>query len=167
MIKNPPQTSDDLKKLYRYDPETGLFFRVSKGTLAGKPDDKGYIRIAIWGRCRAAHRLAWLYVHGEWPSDQIDHINGAKDDNRIANLRIATNRQNVQNRPAQANNRLGIRGVRRHPRTGLYEAWIWVNGKRTFLGCSKDPQIAGEAYAAAAHKYFGEFCHQSIPPAAA
>jgi hypothetical protein len=162
MIKNPNFTSEDLKRDMNYNPETGLFHHINGGHVADRRDEQGYVRVSLWGRQQRAHRLAWLYVHSEWPSDQIDHINGDKADNRIANLRIATNRQNAQNKPAQSNNRLGIRGVRKHPKTGRYEAWIWINGKRTFVGGFGDAQLAGEAYAAAARRHFGEFCHQSV-----
>jgi hypothetical protein len=161
MIKTHHFTADDLRSKLNYDRETGLF-TDHEGRVRGTLNKKGYLVLTVLGRTCRAHRLAWLYEKGEWPADQIDHINGVKNDNRIANLREATNRQNVQNRPAQANNKLGIRGVRQHPRTKLYEAWIWVNGKRTFVGCFKDPQLAGEAYAKAARKHFGDFCHQSI-----
>lgn len=90
-------TQEVLKSLLYYDPETGIFVwlvtrqRSPAGKEAGGYDEKGYRRICVNGTKVRAHRLAWLYMTGEWPEDQLDHINGLKDDNRFVNLREATN----------------------------------------------------------------------------
>lgn len=95
-------TQDELKERLTYDPETGVFTwkkarKGNTGRTAGTHDRDGYIVIHLYQRQYRAHRLAWLYVYGEWPRNQIDHINGIRDDNRILNLRDVTPRENSQN----------------------------------------------------------------------
>ena len=92
-------TQEELKELLDYNPETGLFTwnvynNIKNKTTAGTFND-GYIQIKIKQKIYQAHRLAWLYVYGEWPKGQIDHINGIRDDNRIENLRDVTNRETL------------------------------------------------------------------------
>src|SRR5436190_23425691 len=104
-------TQEKLKEVLDYDPETGLFTsRVSRGgrpasARAGCVTTKGYIKLSLCQKRYYAHRLAWLYVYGEWPSKQIDHINCVTDDNRIANLREATSAQNITNSRARRDNK--------------------------------------------------------------
>jgi hypothetical protein len=105
----------------------------------------------------SAHRLAWLYVYGEWPSDQIDHINRNRSDNRIANLRIATPTQNQANRSVCKRNTTGFKGVTVDPRTGRFRAKIRVNGKRTHIGVFDSAEEAGAAYVAASRRVYGDF----------
>jgi len=102
-IKDGPLTADRLRALLDYDQHTGLFrWRLSRGRCARGSEAgryaQGYVRIRVDGVEYAAHRLAWLHVHGHWPIGQIDHANRVRSDNRIANLRIATPSQNMQNR---------------------------------------------------------------------
>ena len=86
-----------LRELFDYNSDSGLFVRkitvsanATKGRIAGCPAKNGYLRIRIDGRYYYSHRLAWLYQFGEWPSEDLDHINGVRDDNLIANLRCAS-----------------------------------------------------------------------------
>ena len=112
-------TAERLREVLDYGPDTGVFTwkirtnsRVKVGDVAGALRPDGYIQISIDGRLHRAHRLAWLYVTGESPPDQIDHINGVRDDNRIANLRLATSAENKQNlRRAKSRNKTGFLGV--------------------------------------------------------
>ena len=97
-------TQAELKQLLIYDPVTGVFInRVTRnsqaliGNEAGTNHPDGYRHMKINHKCYLAHRLAWLYVHGEWPDGQIDHINGNRKDNRIENLRLVCNKQNSEN----------------------------------------------------------------------
>ena len=109
---------DLLNQLFHYDPETGVFTRkvsrgnTKEGTVVGRPDTKGYLRVCVNGKDYKLHRLAWLMTYGEWPKDQIDHINGDKTDNRINNLRDCSCSDNCSNQHgARRNNKLGLQGV--------------------------------------------------------
>jgi hypothetical protein len=101
-----------------------------------------------------AHRLAWLYMHGEWPVGDLDHINGDPADNRIANLRIATQSQNNANRRARRGRN---KGVYMEKKTGKYKANICVNRKQIYLGRFESAEAAKAAYDKAAAQYFGEY----------
>jgi len=151
---------DELKRLFSYDPGTGLFVRLVRsamrakaGEIAGAKNDKGYIAIKINRKSYKAHRLAWLYVYGVWPKDQIDHINHNKSDNRIANLREATNSENQKNRFLAKNNTSGMVGVSLVRHTGKWQARISVDGHRINLGCFENKLDAVSAREAAHIKY--------------
>ena len=90
-------TQAELMHYLEYDPETGVF-TGRYGQEVGHQSVKGYVYVMVGERRFFAHRLAWLYVHGEMPRVRIDHDNGKRDDNRILNLRPATNQQNNWNR---------------------------------------------------------------------
>jgi hypothetical protein len=106
-----------LKELLNYDPDTGVFTYRQKcgkkraGDVAGTINDKGYTVITIDYRIYPAHRLAWLYVHGEWPKQQVDHINRIRNDNRIASLRDVNQSENILNASMLSNNKSGHKGV--------------------------------------------------------
>lgn len=144
-----------LHELLRYDPLTGEFRWLvnrhpnkTKGALAGSPDEEGYIRIGIDKRRYRAHRLAWFYVHGVWPDDEVDHRNGVRTDNSLLNLRVVTravNMQNMRKSPAKASN-LPM-GVTRD-KQGLH-AQIFANGRKINLGQFETPEAAHDAYIAA------------------
>lgn len=90
-------TPEKLRELLDYNPVTGKFFWGSGprfGREVATPHIRGYLRVHVAGRAYLAHRLAWFYVHGEWPAHVIDHINCVKTDNRIANLRSVTSAEN-------------------------------------------------------------------------
>ena len=148
-------TQSRLKELLHYDPETGVFTwavrrnGIRNGGVAGGLDAKGYRKIGVDGRLYLAHRLAWLYVHGVWPQAQMDHRNGVHDDNRISNLREATNAQNSQNRALHANNTSGFPGVTWFWQRRKWMSQITFDGKRKGLGYFDDPEEAHEAYLAA------------------
>ena len=154
-------TAEELREQLDYDPETGVFTRrVSNnraykiGDVAGSYDADGYRTIKIQQRSYKAHRLAWMYVYGVWPLAQIDHINGARDDNRIANLREATCSENNRNSKKYLNKRYA-KGV--DVNHGRFRARIWVRGKRIHLGYYNTEEEAHAAYVAAAEKEFGAF----------
>lgn len=158
-------TQEELKKQLHYDPETGVFtwairkHKVKFGAVAGRTKPKGYVEIRVNLFSYQAHRLAWLYVHGEWPEGLIDHINRNPSDNRIANLRVATYRQNFRNVPVSARSSTGVKGVSPHSKSGKYRAAIRIEGKRLWLGLFNTIDEAAAAYEAAAKAHHGEFSH--------
>ncbi len=142
-------TAQQLRELLDYDPETGIFtWRVrrgglaSAGSIAGSLCTDGYLQIKINGRPYNAHRLAWVYAYNTWPADQLDHINGIRDDNRLANLREATNSQNQQNQSIRRDNKSGHPGVYWDKRARKWRAQIMVDGKRVNLGSFDDHAAA-------------------------
>lgn len=149
-----------LKSVLSYNPETGVFVWTIN-SKSGKPGrvagslSNGYRVVPIHERFYTAHRLAWLYVHGYFPS-RIDHINGDRDDNRIANLRIADASQNGANKRRPENNTSGAKGVQKIG-GGKYAAFITVRGKQKCVGKFDTLQEASDAYLAAAKEGFGEF----------
>ena len=152
-----PLTQAILKEELHYDPETGVFVwrknrkgLIGPGSIAGGVSGEGYRRIMVRGTRYAEHRLAWLYVYGDWPSGEIDHINRKKDDNRIANLRDVTRSQNQQNASLQRNNTSGFRGVSWNKRDKRWFAYIRVNGALKHLGSHRDIWDACRAYELAA-----------------
>lgn len=122
-----------LRSCLSYNPETGAFcwlVRASNGIWpgdeAGTIDGNGYRRISLLHTRYQAHRLAWFYTHGRWPVGILDHIDGAKSNNAINNLREATASQNQRNRPS--------RGWSYNKRDKRYVASIWIDGKSRHLG---------------------------------
>lgn len=147
-------TAERLHEVLCYYPRTGAFrWRVSRGpvaagSLAGTTNHAGYIVISIDGHRYMAHRLAWFYVYGEWPADEIDHRYGVRNDNRLTKLRPATHAQNGQNRhKAYANNRSGFMGVSKLG--GRWRATIKVDDKQKSLGYFGTAEEAHAAYLSA------------------
>lgn len=118
---------------FRYDIDTGFFYRRGSSEPSGRLTTKGYRQVCVQGKRYMAHRLAWLYVHGEWPAGQLDHRNQVKDDNWLGNLRLSDNQTNQENVEQWSHNRSGRRGVSLL-RTGKFRADIKVNGKTKSLG---------------------------------
>lgn len=151
-------TQERLVELLSYCTETGTFKWKPRrcnqhtvgGKIAGSIDSYGYRQIEIDGRGYLAHRLAWLYVYGVWPSSQVDHINRDKTNNAIANLRLVTNKQNQENQGRYKNNKSGYRGVMWHKGKKCYVAQIRHNLKCYALGQFETAEAAYEAYRAAA-----------------
>ncbi len=156
-----PISLDRLKELLTYNPESGEFrnntFRSSRakpGDIAGCRHNAGYWKIRLDRHYILAHRLAWFYVFWEWP-DEIDHINGDRSDNRIANLRPATHSQNMSNKKCHKTNMTGLRGVSK--RGDKYRASVKVNRKRIYLGSFDTAEAAHGAYLEGLTKHHGEF----------
>jgi hypothetical protein len=133
-------TQKRLKQVLQYNPSMGVFTRIASkridrlGKEPGSLNTKGHVQIRIDGVLYVAHRLAWLYVNGRFPDNQIDHINGDKTDNRIVNLREATNKQNQENVPLQVNNTSGYRGVSFDKRLKKFRAYVCHNRRQITLG---------------------------------
>lgn len=158
-------TFGEMSDWFTYDAESGMIRwkntpntnRVKTGAIAGGKNNHGYWRIVFEGRCILAHRLAWMLFHGSWPEDQIDHINMIRDDNRIANLRQATNGENKWNTLAQSNNSHGSKGVAWDAQKQRWVARIMVHGKRVKIGRYRTREEAARSYAGAAEILAGEF----------
>lgn len=154
-------TQSRLKELLHYDSETGKFTwqmtlcnRAVKGNAAGHKNGRGYWCIGFGGMVYSAHRLAWLYVYGSFPKNDIDHINGDKTDNRISNLRDVETYVNCQNRKrARSGNRSGVLGVGWNKRIGKWAAQIRVSGKSKHIGYFDTPEQAGLAYIEAKRQF--------------
>ena len=161
---NKELTQDYLKSILNYDENIGILSRkiaktvtVNIGDTVGYLRSDGYLRTSIDGKGYMCHRLAWLYVHGEFPEEYIDHINGNKSDNRICNLREATNKQNQKNRKVQANNKTGYRCVSYHKHNNRYIAAMQIDGKSSYIGSYATPLEASDAYEERAKIQDGEF----------
>jgi hypothetical protein len=154
---------DALRSLLYYDAETGHIYWLAKGKgrikkkPAGSKLYSGYIGICIAGKRWQAHRLAWNLHYGYWPKEQIDHINGIKTDNRIANLREATNSQNGKNLGLSKANTSGVKGVSFETYTNRWKASIRVDGKSISLGRFRDIDSATLARQQAEKMYFKEW----------
>lgn len=158
---------EDLLKVIHYSQETGEFrwkvrqsLAVPAGSIAGTIGKSGRRMIQINGDIFVAARLAWLYVHGSWPSQQIDHKNLNRSDDRIDNLREASPVENAQNRRKKSNNTSGFKGVHWVAHANKWQSRISVNGNRINLGLYSDIKDAAAAYAKAAKFYYGEFFRQ-------
>jgi len=151
-----PITQDRLKALMRYDPETGVFrwrarpkyTRLRAGDIAGSVNGDGYLHTKIGGECYKMHRLAFLYMTGEFPPDsiQIDHIDQNRHNNRWSNLRLATPEQNAVN-TRQVSNRTGYRGV--VARGDKFYAQTRLSGRVKYLGTFDSAEAAHAAWAKA------------------
>ncbi len=163
----PRVSFERLREVLSYDSETGLFTWlislspvVKPGDIAGTVTIGGYIHIGIDRVYFGAHRLAWLYIHGQWPKEEIDHVNLDRTDNRLCNLREANNQQNSANTRAQKNNRVGIKGVQKkigNRGAVSFRARIRVNDNLLHLGYFETAKQASDAYASAATLHFGAF----------
>lgn len=147
-------TAETARALFEYNPETGhLTYRVTKGRRvvqgrrAGCQIRKGYRGVRVEGNMYQEHRLIWLVHFGHWPTDQLDHINGRRSDNRLCNLRECTSAENNQNRKASCTNELGLLGVRKSGKR--FFAKIKHNYRDYYLGTFDTPEEAHAAYAGA------------------
>jgi HNH endonuclease len=135
-------TQQRLFEVLQYSPETGLFTWNSKcgqgkslvGATAGWIARKGYRRIEIDGVAYMAHRLAFLYMSGKWPENQVDHLDCNPDNNRWTNLADVDCATNMKRRKINARNTTGCPGVRYNARNDRWVVTIQCDGVRRFLG---------------------------------
>jgi hypothetical protein len=157
-------TVQRLRELLAYDPETGVFTwlvtkssRAVKGSVAGSINGEGYRQIQLDGAMYAAHHLAWFYVKGGWPTEQIDHRNCTRDDNRFTNLREASGNQNKRNTRISRNNTSGFKGVYFDKRSNRWRAYIHHERRQRYLGTFDTATEAHAAYYKAAVEIDPEF----------
>jgi hypothetical protein len=160
---------DELREYFAYEADTGVIrwrrdFRVkgSHGTKRGKvagilKPGGGYWMIMFRHNNLRAHRLAWFLHYGQEPPIEIDHKDGDRTNNRIANLRAATKRTNMHNTKRRSDNKSGFKGVTFERGRRKWRANIRVMGRSIVLGRFASPEEAHDAYVAAAYKYHGEF----------
>lgn len=150
MIINADNHATEMLKVLHYDRTVGVFIwkehrgKAALGSFAGHKDNEGYVKIIYKSRSVRAHRLAWFAVHGRFPYDEIDHINGVRDDNRINNLRECVSFQNNQNKPIISSNTSGHPGV--HLAKGIWRVRIMIKGERHSLGVYSDFETACKIY---------------------
>lgn len=161
--------TDDLsaaraREVLDYDPLTGVFIRkvrLAQRHQVGDRADfivtggqlKGYSRISVDGKRYLAHRVAWLYVHGDWPAGLLDHKNGLKSDNRIDNLRPADHRLNNENqRGPRADGSSGYLGVHWDRLTEKWRARVTTGGRSIHVGLYDSAEEAHAAYVTAKRK---------------
>ena len=156
---------ETLKEHLDYDPGTGVFTRkptesfnpkVRAGEPAGYLSPDGYVYIRVLRKKYLAHRLAWFYMNGHWPSE-IDHANGTKNDNRICNLRESTRSQNMANTIKPKHNSSGVKGVCYDKTNRKWLAYVVVNKRMRNLGRFDSFDEAVEKRKAEAERVFGEF----------
>lgn len=149
---------DELKALgVTYCPDSGVVMK--HGIPAGCRRGNGYVGINVGGKQYYAHRIAWLFTHGRWPSEDIDHINRDKQDNRIVNLREATRSQNQRNHPLTAANKSGHKGVRWNKQARRWVAFMRINKKPKHLGSFTRLEDAVEARRRAETRHCGPFAY--------
>jgi HNH endonuclease/AP2 domain len=148
-----------------FDPTSGFFkWKLPpinrpelKGQIAGRLAHTGYWNISINGQRFQAHRLAWLYVFGQMPVNEIDHVNGDRADNRIINLREATRQQNNWNISKPSHNTSDVKGVTWHKSHNKWQARIGLNGDNIHLGYFQNINDAQAAYSEASSRLHGKF----------
>lgn len=143
-----------------YNPSSGQFRWRHSGGIAGHVDPTRtctYRVIVIRGQKYYAHRLAWLYMKGEWPPSKIDHVNGDGIDNKWGNLRLATDSENSTNAKLRKTNSTGYKGVCYNKRTGQAKAQIQFNGVVYHLGSRPTPELAHALYVKASKKIHKQF----------
>jgi len=167
-------TPEMLRKLLSYDPETGKLFWLARpvdmfndgnhsaahraanwnARRAGSeaftaPHIAGYRQGTVLNNVTLAHRVIWAIVHDEWPTNDVDHINGVRDDNRICNLRSVTRQENMRNAARHKSNAAGVMGVAWDGTRGMWRARIMIDGRDNHLGYFTDFDAACAARKAA------------------
>lgn len=158
-------TQQRLQQLFNYNPETGIFTRLvatsnftKAGHVAGTLSKNGYLYMMVDRKNYMAHRLAWIYVYGEFPKNEIDHINGIEDDNKISNLRDVDKFINMQNEVrVRKNNACGLMGAHFRKERNKWVAQLRVNGKSRRFGSFNTPEEAHHAYLKAKRLYHKGF----------
>lgn len=150
---------DEIRAAFDCDEESGIVFFKGTKTEAGKakPNRRtSYRYLSCKGKSLLAHRVIWVLCKGEWPSGQIDHIDGNGLNNAIKNLRDVSHAENQRNQRLHKKNKSGFRGVHYENRSGKWVAMIWVGKKRKSLGRFHSAALAAEARRAAEIEHWGK-----------
>lgn len=166
-MPNQPQPDPVfLASVLRYDERTGDLYwtappsrRAKVGDIAGYVGKQGYRLVGLLGRNYLAHRLVWIMLRGEAPA-MLDHIDGDKSNNRINNLRPATDAQNAANRGLRSDNTSGFKGATRHG--SGFKAQATIGGTNKYIGTYRTSEEAHAAYMEVASITFGEYCNSGI-----
>lgn len=135
-----------LKLAFDYNKYTGILTRLSNGHKIQSTNSEGYIQVYIKGKAYPAHRVIWLYLYGEWPKNQIDHINGIRNDNRVENLRDVVQSKNMQNSKHHRSG--GLLGTSWNKRDKKWISTLIFNRQRYYLGYYNTGLEAHNAYMA-------------------
>lgn len=156
---------ENIREAFEYDPKSGALTRLFKGgtrrTVGSGKTAVDYIKVGFNGSEYPAHRLIWWLVYGELPSRFVDHINGDKSDNRLSNLRLASDAENKRNVGKRRHNTSGFKGVTFDKANGRWLAHATFNGKGIHLGRHTTREGAAAAYAAFAKANHGEFYRET------
>lgn len=156
-----------VRDMFSYDSKLGVLIwkksigPIKAGVEAGTLHQKGYTAIILDGKRYLSHRLIWLYVYGELPDCEIDHINKIKNDNRIENLRLATKYENLKNTTIRKDNSTGFKGVSFSKPSGKYKAEATINNKCHYLGLFITAIEASDAYNNFCKLHHGEFYYDT------
>lgn len=162
-------TQARLKSVLDYDPETGVFTWLYRPQVCSRMRGKQagsiiqghaceYVVITVCLRKYRAHRLAFLWMTGEWPPELVDHIDKDGTNNQWSNLRLATHSQNAANMSTR--NRTGFKGIMKTPRD-RFAARLWVKGEFISCGTYDTPEEANAAYMEKARVHYGEFARSA------
>jgi len=160
----------EIRRRLSYSPLTGQFIWIAEATsgprmvgkIAGTINNQGYVHISINRQKHVGGRLAWLYMTGEWPEEEIDHVNRCRADNRWCNLRKATDSQNATNSKLRSTNTSGFRGVSWFEPLGKWKVSVTRNRVRRHLGYFDCVAAAYCAYLVGAAEAHGEFTPFSL-----
>lgn len=165
-VSHDTLTASDVRRMFRYDPSTGVLTwavnpcrNLKSGLRAGWLDSYGYRAVSIAGSHYLEHRIIWLWVTGEWPSTNLDHINCQRDDNRWCNLREATQAQNTRNSRLFKTNRSGVKGVCYSKRDRKWRAKLLFNGKEYHVGLFDELEDAAVAIREKRTALHGEYAN--------
>lgn len=158
-------TQEKLKSLITYNAETGEFHwlttgngrRMDRKIITSKPN--GYMSVVIDRKRYYLHRLAWLYTHGYFPEQVVDHINGNRSDNRLCNLREVSHSCNIRNSTTRKNNACGHTGICMDKRRNKWMTYINIGGKTKFLGYFDELNDAVERRRAAEKEHSASWCY--------
>lgn len=169
MKYNNKLTQEELKRQLHYNPETGIFTRLVSnnsrfkiGQVVGTKHHKGYLHTKINNENYSMHRLAWLYVYGKYPINNIDHIDGNPSNNRITNLRDVLQKDNAKNNKLSKNNKSGYNGVHYHKTNKKWIAYIASDSKFYNIGSYDSKYEAYDARLKYELELFGEFSRNHL-----